>query len=120
MEVLNAAIRFVIAVIRWGHGKGRQVGIVALVIDSEPQRSSLNPPETLGPVCQPSTTVDRLSRLLTYLLSSTGLHPSFCLLYHIHPTMQYELQICFKFFLLQLTIINLHSKSHDTFLNLKK
>lgn len=39
MEVLNAAIRFVIAVIRWGggHGKGRQVGIDALVIDSEPQ-----------------------------------------------------------------------------------
>lgn len=37
MEVLNAAIRFVIAVIRWGHGKGRQVGMVALVIDLEPQ-----------------------------------------------------------------------------------
>lgn len=93
MEVLNAAIRFVIAVIRWGHGKGGQVGIVALVIDSEPQFAKPGGNPVVGPVCQPSTTVDRLSRLLTYLLSSTDLHPSFCLLYHIPPTIQYELQI---------------------------
>lgn len=87
MEVLNVAIRFVIAVIRWGHGKGGQVGIVALVIDSEPQFAKPGGYHVVGPVCQPSTTVDRLSRLLTYVLSSTDLHPSF------PPTIQYELQI---------------------------
>lgn len=57
MEVLNAAIRFVIAVIRWGHGKGgRQVGIVVLVIDSEPQFAKPGGNPTVGPVCQPSFT----------------------------------------------------------------
>lgn len=77
--VLNAAIRFVIAVIRWGHGKGRQVGMVALVIDSEPQFAKTGGNRRSGlPTLfhKPSSEV-RLSRLSTYLLSSTDLHHSF-------------------------------------------